>query len=156
MEKTIDWSNECEKIAAELVDDVCRKFVDDQEIKLYMSRPIGQGNVYGLLAKTPLYDEWHTVVIEYSVIPRCEIRLDRERLFKRALEDALSAADHPDIISITDIYKHRRRISNRTEWGIASELSAVFSETAVANPEKYPVYQTHGHTRPRFPKELYQ
>ena len=96
MENKINWTKECEKIAAETVEDVCKKFVNNEEIALYMSRPIHSDDVYGLLAQTPLNDEWNTVIVEYSVIPRSEITLDKERLYKCALKSALDIINHPD------------------------------------------------------------
>ena len=77
MENQIDWKKECEKIAAELVNDVVSKFVNNEEIALNLTRPIQRGDVYGLLARTPLNDEWNTVIIKYSVIPRSEIILEK-------------------------------------------------------------------------------
>ena len=149
MENQIDWTKECEKIAAEVVEDVCKKFVNNEEIKLYMSRPIHSGDVYGLLAHTPLNDEWNTVIIEYSVIPRSEIVLDKERLYQCALESALSTANNPDVMKITDFKEYCRRISESVEWSIGTELAVIFNQIAIANPEKYPIRKTHGHSRPK-------
>ena len=149
MENQINWTKECEKIAAETVEDVCKKFVNNEEIALYMSRPIHSGDVYGLLAQTPLNDEWNTVIVEYSVIPRREITLDKEQLYKCALKSALDTANHPDVMKITDFEEHRSRISESVEWDIGTELSAIFNQTATANPDKYPIWKTHGHARPK-------
>ena len=149
MENQIDWKKECEKIAAEIVEDVCKKFVNNEEINLALSRLIKPGDVYGLLARLPLHDEWNTVIIKYSVIPRGEIVLDKERLYKCALDNALDTANHPDVMEIADFAEHRRRISENAEWKVGTELQNIFSEIAVANPDKYPVKETHGHARPK-------
>ena len=147
MENQIEWPKECEKIAAEVVEDVCSKFVNNEDIKLYMSRPIRSGDVYGLLARTPLNDEWNTVIIKYSVIPRSEITLDKELLYKCALDIALDTANHPDVMKITDSKKRFSRILESVEWGIGQELLIIFNQTASAHPDKYPIRETHGHTR---------
>ena len=149
MENQIKWTKECEKIAAELVDDVVSKFVNNEEIALDLTRPIQRGDVYGLLARTPLNDEWNTVIIKYSVIPRSEIVPDKARLYKCALDSALDTANHPDVMAITDFAEHRRRISESAEWKVGTELQNIFSEIAVANPDKYPIKETHGHARPK-------
>lgn len=149
MENQIDWTKECEKIAAELVDDVVSKFANNEEINLALSRLIKPGDVYGLLARTPLHDEWNTVIIKYSVIPRSEIVPDKARLYKCALEAALRTANHPDVMAIADFAEHRRRISENAVWKVGTELQNIFSEIAVANPDKYPVKETHGHARPK-------
>ena len=149
MENQIDWTKECEKIAAEVADDVVSKFVNNEEINLNLTRSIQRGNVYGLLARTPLHDEWNTVIIKYSVIPRSEIVPDKARLYKCALESALDTANHPDVIAIADFAEHRRRISENAEWKVGTELQNIFSEIAVANPDKYPIKETHGHARPK-------
>ena len=145
MENQIDWTKECEKIAAELADDVVSKFVNNEEINLNLTRPIQRGDVYGLLSRTPLNDEWNTVIIKYSVIPRSEIVPDKERLYKCALDNALDTANHPDVMAIADFAEHRRRISENAEWKVGTELQNIFSEIAVANPDKYPVKENHGH-----------
>ena len=149
MENQINWTKECEKISAETVEDVCKKFVDNEEIVLYMSRPIHSGDVYGLLAQTPLNDEWNTVIVEYSIIPRREITPDKERLYKCALKNALDTANHPDVMKITDFEEYRSRISESVEWSIGQELSSIFNQTATANPDKYPIWKTHGHAHPK-------
>ena len=149
MENQTDWKKECEKIAAELADDVVGKFVNNEEIDLYMVRTIKPGAVYGLLSRTPLNDEWNTVIIKYSVIPRSEIIPDKERLYKCALDAALRTADHPDVMEIADFAEHRRRISESAEWEIGTELQNIFSGIAVADPDKYPIKETHGHARPK-------
>ena len=149
MENQIDWTKECEKIAAKVADDVVSKFVNNEEIDLNLTRSIQRGDVYGLLARTPLNDKWNTVIIKYSVIPRSEIVLDKERLYKCALDNALDTANHPDVMAITDFAEHRRRISENAEWKVGTELQNIFSEIAVANPDKYPVKETHGHARPK-------
>lgn len=149
MENQIDWKKECEKIAAELADDVVSKFVNNEEIELNLTRPNQRGDVYGLLARTPLNDKWNTVIIKYSVIPRSEIVPDKARLYKCALESALDIANHPDVMTITDFAEHRRRISESAEWKVGTELQNIFSEIAVANPDKYPIKETHGHARPK-------
>ena len=149
MENQIDWTKECEKIAAKVADDVVSKFVNNEEIDLNLTRLIQRGDVYGLLARTPLNDEWNTVIIKYSVIPRSEIVLDKARLYKCALESALDTANHPDVMEITDFAEHRRRISESAEWKVGTELQNIFSEIAVANPDKYPIKETHGHARPK-------
>ena len=149
MENQIDWKKECEKIAAEVADDVVSKFVNNEEINLNLTRSINPGDVYGLLARTPLNDEWNTVIIKYSVIPRSEIILDKARLYKCALDNALDTANHPDVMEIADFAEHRRRISENAEWKVGTELQNIFSEIAVANPDKYPVKETHGHARPK-------
>ena len=149
MENQIDWKKECEKIAAESSDDVVGKFVNNEEIDLYMVRTIKPGAVYGLLSRTPLNDEWNTVISKYSVIPRNEVVLDKPRLYKCALDAALRTADHPDVMAIADFAEHRRRISESADWEIGTELQNIFSEIAVANPDKYPIKETHGHARPK-------
>ena len=145
MENQIDWTKECEKIAAEVADDVVSKFVNNEEIDLNLTRPIPQGEVYGLLSRAPLNDEWNTVIIKYSVIPRSEIVPDKARLYKCALDNALDTANHPDVMEIADFAEHRRRISESAEWKVGTELQNIFSEIAVANPDKYPIKETHGH-----------
>ena len=154
MENQINWKKECEKIAAELADDVVSKFVNNEEIDLNLTRSINPGDVYGLLARTPLNDEWNTVIIKYSVIPRSEIVLDKERLYKCALESALDTANLPDVMEIADFAEHRRRISESAEWEIGTELQNIFSEIAVANPDKYPVKETHGHAVPSYEERI--
>ena len=149
MKNQIDWKKECEKIAAELADDVVSKFVNNEEIDLNLTRPIPQGEVYGLLSRAPLNDEWNTVIIKYSVIPRSEIVPDKARLYKCALDNALDTANHPDVMEIADFAEHRRRISENAEWKVGTELQNIFSEIAVANPDKYPIKETHGHARPK-------
>lgn len=149
MENQIDWTKECEKIAAEVADDVVSKFVNNEEIDLNLTRSIQRGDVYGLLARTPLNDKWNTVIIKYSVIPRSEIVLNKARLYKCALESALDTANHPDVMEIADFAEHRRRISENAEWKVGTELQNIFSEIAIANPDKYPVKETHGHARPK-------
>lgn len=144
MENQINWKKECEKIAAEVADDVVSKFVNNEEINLNLTRLIKPGDVYGLLARLPLHDEWNTVIIKYSVIPRSEIVPDKERLYKCALDNALDTANHPDVIAIADFAEHRRRISESAEWKVGTELQNIFAEIAVANPDKYPVKETHG------------
>ena len=154
MENQIDWTKECEKIAAEVADDVVSKFVNNEEIDLNLTRPIQRGDAYGLLARTPLNDEWNTVIIKYSVIPRSEVVLDKERLYKCALKSTLDTANPPDVMKITDLEEHRRRISKDTEWKIGTELQNIFSEIAVANPDKYPVKETHGHAVPSYEERI--
>lgn len=149
MENQIDWTKECEKIAAEVAEEVVSKFVNNEEINLALSRLIKPGDVYGLLARTPLHDEWNTVIIKYSVIPRSEIVPDKDRLYKCALDAALRTANHPDVMEIADFAEHRRRISENAEWKVGTELQSIFSEIAVANPDKYPVKETHGHACPK-------
>ncbi len=149
MENQIDWTKECKKIAAEVTEKVVSKFVNNEEIDLELVRSINLGDVYGLLARTPLNDKWNTVIIKYSVIPRSEIVPDKERLYKCALENALDTANHPDVMEIADFAEHRRRISENAEWKVGTELQNIFSEIAVANPDKYPVKETHGHARPK-------
>ena len=149
MENQIDWTKECEKIAAEVTEEVVSKFVNNEEIDLNLTRSIQRGDVYGLLARLPLHDEWNTVIIKYSVIPRSEIVPDKARLYKCALESALDTANHPDVMEIADFAEHRRRISENAEWKVGTELQNIFSEIAVANPDKYPIKETHGHARPK-------
>ena len=148
MENQIDWTKECEKIAAEVTEEVVSKFVNNEEIDLNLTRSIQRGDVYGLLARLPLHDEWNTVIIKYSVIPRSEIVPDKARLYKCALESALDTANHPDVMEIADFAEHRRRISENAEWKVGTELQNIFSEIAVANPDKYPIKETHGHAHP--------
>lgn len=152
MENQIDWTRECEKIAAEVADDVVSKFVNNEEINLNLTRSIKPGDVYGLLSRTPLNDKWNTVIIKYSVIPRSEIVPDKERLYKCALESALDTANHPDVMAITDFAEHRRRISENAEWKVGTELQNIFSE--IANPDKYPVKETHGHAVPSYEERI--
>lgn len=154
MENQIDWTKECEKIAAELADDVVSKFVNNEEINLALSRLIKPGDVYGLLSRTPLHDEWNTVIIKYSVIPRSEIVPDKARLYKCALDAALRTANHPDVMEIADFAEHRRRISENAEWEVGTELQNIFSEIAVANPDKYPIKETHGHAAPSYEERI--
>ena len=154
MENQIDWTKACEKIAAEVTEEVVSKFVNNEEINLALSRLIKPGDVYGLLARTPLHDEWNTVIIKYSVIPRSEIVLDKERLYKCALDNALDTANHPDVMAITDFAEHRRHISENAEWKVGTELQNIFSEIAVANPDKYPVKETHGHAAPSYEERI--
>ena len=154
MENQINWTKECEKIAAELADDVVSKFVNNEEIDLNLTRSIKPGEVYGLLSRTPLNDKWNTVIIKYSVIPRGEIVLDKERLYKCALESVLDTANHPDVMAITDFAEHRRRISENAEWKVGTELQNIFSEIAIANPDKYPVKETHGHAVPSYEERI--
>ena len=85
------------------------------------------------------------MIIKYSVIPRSEIVPDKARLYKCALDAALRTANHPDVMEITDFTEHRRRISENAEWKVGTELQNIFAEIAVANPDKYPVKETHGH-----------
>lgn len=145
MQKQIDWIKECEKIAAEVTEEVIRKFFNNEEIYLLM-RKIKTGDVYGLLARTPLNDEWNTVIIQHSVIPRNEIVLDKERLYKCALDGALYTVNHQDEVENSDFSELRSRIFSRVKWKIGVELQNIFSEIAVANPGKYPIKETHGHT----------
>ena len=154
MENQIGWTKECEKIAAEVADDVVSKFVNNEEINLSLTRLIKPGDVYGLLARLPLHDEWNTVIIKYSVIPRSEIVPDKERLYKCALESALDTANHPDVMAIADFAEHHRRISENAEWKVGTELQNIFSEIAVANPDKYPVKETHGHAAPSYEERI--
>ena len=149
MENQIDWTKECEKIAAEVTEEVVSKFVNNEEIDLNLTRSINPGDVYGLLARTPLNDKWNTVIIKYSVIPRSAIVLDKARLYKCALDSALDTANHPDVMEIADFAEHRRRISENAEWKVGTELQNIFSEIAVANPDKYPVKETHSHAHPK-------
>lgn len=149
MENQIDWTKECEKIAAEVAEEVVSKFVNNEEIDLNLTRLIKPGDVYGLLSRLPLHDEWNTVIIKYSIIPRSEIVPDKERLYKCALDAALRTANHPDVMEIADFAEHRCRISESAEWKVGTELQNIFSEIAVANPDKYPIKETHGHARPK-------
>ena len=154
MKNQIDWTKECEKIAAEVTEEVVSKFVNNEEINLALIRSIKPGDVYGLLSRTPLNDKWNTVIIKYSVIPRSEIVLDKERLYKCALNEALDTANHPDVMEITDFAEHRRRISENAEWKVGTELQNIFSEIAVADPDKYPVKETHGHAVPSYEERI--
>ena len=154
MENQIDWTKECEKIAAEVTEEVVSKFVNNEEINLNLTRSINPGDVYGLLSHTPLNDKWNTVIIKYSVIPRSEIVLDKERLYKCAFKSALDTANHPDVMAITDFAEHRCRISDSAEWEIGTELQNIFSEIAVANPDKYPIKETHGHAAPSYEERI--
>lgn len=144
MQNQIDWIKECEKIAATVTEEVFRKFVNNEEINLLMHK-IKAGDVFCLLARTPLNDEWNTVIIEHAVIPRNEITLDKERLYKCALDGALDSVNHQDEVKISDFAELHRRISSRAKWKIGIELKNIFSEIAVANPGKYPIKETHGH-----------
>ena len=78
-----------------------------------------------------------------------EITPDKERLYKCALESALSTANHPDVMKITDFKEYCRRISESVEWSIGTELAVIFNQIAIANPEKYPIRKTHGHSHPK-------
>jgi hypothetical protein len=42
-------------------------------------------------------------------------------------------------MAITDFAEHHRRISENAEWEVGTELQNIFSEIAVANPDKYPI-----------------
>ena len=139
---------ECEKIAAEETDEVCRRFVNDEEIHLNLTIPIKPGPVRGLQKREALHDEYRTVILTYSIIPRSDIVLDRNRLYAAALKEALNTARHPDVMKITDDTEYRSRISEWTQWGIGRDLEYIFSEFACANPEKYPTCQSHGHAYP--------
>ena len=136
---------ECKKIAAEETDEVCRKFVNDEKIELSLTIPVKQGPVRGLLKREALHDKYHTVIFTYSIIPRSDIVLDRERLYAKALEKALDTARHPYVMKITDETEYHNRILEWVQWGIGTELKRIFSEFACAAPEKYPTCQTHGH-----------
>lgn len=137
---------ECEKIAAKETDEVCRKFINDEEIQLDLTIPIKPGPVRGLLKREPLHDKYHTVIFTYSIIPRSDIVLDRNRLYTAALKKALDTARNPYVMKITDDTEYRSRISEWVQWGIGRELERIFSEFACASPEKYPTCQSHGHT----------
>lgn len=145
MENQIDWMKECEKIATKLVEDVCRQFANNDEIKLDMCRPISCGVVHGLFEQEYLNDEYNTVIITYSVIDRKDIVLKKEDLHKAAADMMDDILKHPDWQVITDADDFRIFLRNRAEWAVGNELQRIFSETACANPDKYPKYKTHGH-----------
>lgn len=154
MSNPIPWEKKCEEIASELVEDVCRKFVNDEEIALHDCRNIAPGPVYGLSARIPLHDEWNTVNLEYSVIPRSEITLDREALYKAALEEMVQICrmecwqKHKNSPGFADILREYG------EWAVGTELSAEFTAAAAAAPGKYPIRKNHAHTLPPLEERL--
>ena len=161
MARPIDWEKECEEIAAELVADVHRRFVRDKEIDLHTSLHIGPGAVHGLIGRTPLHDEWGTVMIEYAVIPRREIVFDEGVLREAALRRIRA-------VCALECWRRYKKspyfaiiLREYAECAVGKELTAIFDRTAAAAPGKYPVRRTHGHaapsirkTRPRMVKGL--
>ena len=144
MGKQIDWTKECENIAAEMVEDVCRKFVGNEKIELHMTPTLKPGAVYGRLAHTLLNDKLHTVIVEYSIIPRSEIKLDKEVLYQIALDEMLKIC----AMECWQKYKASLEFANTlgdfAEHAVGEELDRIFSAAAVANPDKYPIWKTHG------------
>ena len=145
MENQIDWKKECEKIASEIVEDVCHKFVGNEKIELHITPTLKPGPVYGRLAYTRYPDKQRTVIIEYSIIPRSEIKLDKEVLYQIALDKMLN------ICAMECWQKHKSSLEfantlcNFAEHAVGEELDRIFSEIATANSDKYPIWKTHGH-----------
>ena len=96
MNNEINRKKECEKLAEDLVSEVIRKFVDNEEIRLNLCRPIPSGAVYGLLKQEPLNDEYNTVVVTYSIIERNEIVLNKNQLYQTAFDKMMEIVHHPD------------------------------------------------------------
>ena len=155
MNEKIDWKNECEKIANDLAEEVCRKFAANEKIVLDMCRPIEVGAVYGLLEKKYLNDEYNTVIITYSIIERSNIKLEKSVLYQEAADQMDNILKHPDRQEIKDADEFRTFLREKAEWAAGHELQYIFSEAACADPDKYPKYKTHGHAvKKRTPEDL--
>ena len=156
MSLMIDWEQKCKKIAFELAEDVCRRFFDNEEIKLNMHPTITSGPVYGRLSHRPLHDKWNTVIIEYSVIERKEIKLNKEFLQEVALNKMLEILARPDWQKHKESFVFTKTLSDFAEYAVGKEIFHIFSTTAVANPDKYPIWRTHGHLGPPIHKRIKQ
>ena len=102
MDKKINWKNECEKIADNIADEVCRKFADNEIICLDTSRPVPAGPVYARLSEKMLNDEYNTVVITYSLVDREDIVLKKEEVYQVAAAGMDDILKHPDWQEIKD------------------------------------------------------
>ena len=145
MENQIDWKKECEKIASEIVEDVCHKFVGNEKIELHITPTLKPGPVYGRLAYTRYPDKQRTVIIEYSIIPRSEIKLDKEVLYQIALDKMLNICAMECWQEHKSSLEFANTLCNFAEHAVGEELDRIFSVTATANPDKYPIWKTHGH-----------
>ena len=145
MKKQIDWQNECEKIADDLAEEVCRKFTGNEQIFLDTCRPISAGAVYGLLEQKNLNDEYNTVVITYCIIDRKDIVLDKSVLYQAATKEMNNILKHPDWQVIEDDNDFRKFLREKAEWAVGTKLQHIFSAAACAAPDKYPQRKTHGH-----------
>ena len=153
MDRKIDWKNVCEDTANILVEDVCRKFANNEEIRLNMCRPISVGPVYGRLDEKYLNDEYNTVIITWSIIERKDIVLDKSHLYQIATDEMNGILKHPDWQNIKDPDEFRNMLREHAEWAVGIELQNIFSETACANPDKFKKYETHGHAVRRITQE---
>ena len=145
MSEQIDWKNECDKIANILADEICRKFAANEKIVLDMCRPIEVGAVYGFLDRKDLNDEYNTVITTYSIIERSNIKLEKSVLYQEAADQMDKILKHPDRQEIKDADEFRIFLREQAEYAVGCRLQQIFSDTACADPDKYPKYKTHGH-----------
>ena len=145
MNNEINLNKECEKLAEDLVSEVIRRFVDNEEIRLNLCRPIPSGAVYGLLKQEPLNDEYNTVVVTYSIIERNEIVLNKNQLYQTAFDKMMEIVHHPDWQEEKNSPDFPQILREFAEHAVGNLLACIFSETACANPDKYPTWETHGH-----------
>ena len=145
MDKSIDRLKVCKRIAIDLADAVCEKFAGNEEIKLAMTPLIKAGAVEGLLATTPLHDRWNTVIIEYAIIDRNEITLDKTMLRNCALERMLTVLERSEELKCKKSSNPVQILHGIAEHAVGKELLHIFSDAAVAAPGKYPIRKTHAH-----------